>query len=310
GSRRGREAPCRRVRGVRVPAITATRRMLVIRRIASLLLPAVAVLSVLVTTSSADLNSRYQASQQRSSQLRTTVRSETNQIAGFEGTIGTLQARLDAVAHSGAIEEGLLNTVDDQLASARTRLAQLRVEYAHDLAVLGNELRAEYESPPPTIVGVVVDAGGFDQLLNGISYLTAIERRNTQTAERVRAARAAVHAETVRLVAVQARRRRATAAVLVERDNVAQLKATIVSRELGVARARARDRGRLKVLHRKLVHEAEILDQRAAQAQTLSSGGAVAPAGGCVNSPFVPHGGGWGFFPASGTNYMINQEPI
>jgi uncharacterized coiled-coil protein SlyX len=284
--------------------------MPVIRRIASLLLLAAGVLVALVTTSSADLSSRYQAGQQRSAQLQSAIRSENNRIAGFEGTISSLQKRLDAIERSVAVQEQLLHSVDDQLASARTRLAALRVQYAHDLSVLAGELRAEYESPPPTIVGVVVDAGGFDQLLNGISDLTAIERRNTRTAARVRAVRAAVEAETVRLAAVQARRRRATAAVLVERDNVAQLKASIVSRELRVAHARARDRTRLEVVHRRLVHEAEILDARAARAQTLSSGGAVAPPGGCVNSPFVPHGGEWGFFPAPGTNYTVNEEPV
>ena len=37
---------------------------------------------------------------------------------------------------------------------------------------------------------------------------------------------------------------------------------------------------------------------------------AVAPASGCVNTPFVPHGGEFGFFPAPGTDYSVNQEPI
>jgi hypothetical protein len=55
---------------------------------------------------------------------------------------------------------------------------------------------------------------------------------------------------------------------------------------------------------------AQILDQRAAQAQTLQSGGAVAPPPGCANTPSVAHGGPYGFFQAPGTNYSVNQEPI
>ena len=118
--------------------------------------------------------------------------------------------------------------------------------------------------------------------------------------------------QTTTLAAVQARRRRATAAVLVERDTVAQLKASIVARELVVERARSQDTSRLAALHRTLVHEAQILDQRAAQAQALSSGGvAVAvPPGGCANTPFVAHGGSFGFFQAPGTNYSVGEEPI
>jgi hypothetical protein len=200
--------------------------------------------------------------------------------------------------------------VTDQLASARSRLEQLRAQYATDLKTLAAQLRADYETPPPTIVGVVVDSGGFGDLLNRVSNLTAIERKNAETTAAVKAARTAVQAQTVQLARVQAQRRRATAAVVVERDNIAELKVSIVDRELVVQHARNRDTSKLSELHKTLVHEAQILDQRAAQAQTLSSGGGVPPTGGCANTPFVPHGGEWGFFQAPGTNYSVNEEPI
>ncbi len=280
------------------------------RCIASILLLAAVGLAAGVSSSGADLTSRYQAGQAKSSRLRAAIRDETSRIGDYQGTISSLQARLSAIERSVSIQQALLASVDRQLAAARARLAQLQTEYNRDRAVLAAELRAEYESPPPTIVGVVVSSGGFDQLLNGIRYLTTIERRNTRTAQAVRAARAAVHKQTITLARVQARRRRATAAVIAERDQVAQLKLSIVNRELKVIHTRARDRQRLEALHQTLVHEAKILDQRAAAAQTLSSGGAVALPGGCVNTPFVPHGGEFGFFPAAGTNYSVNQEPI
>jgi hypothetical protein len=37
---------------------------------------------------------------------------------------------------------------------------------------------------------------------------------------------------------------------------------------------------------------------------------AAGSAGGCVNTPFVAHGGEWGFFQAAGTNYSVNETPI
>ncbi|MGO9885050.1 MAG: hypothetical protein ACLPV4_18795, partial [Solirubrobacteraceae bacterium] len=262
------------------------------------------------TGGTADLTSRYQAGQQRSEQLRSEIRGENTRIAGFEGTISSLQARLTAIEHSVTIQERLLSAVDDQLYAARRRLAQLRAAWARDLSALAAQLRADYETPPPTLMGVVVDSGGFNQLLNGLSELTAIERQNTTDAENVRAARAAVAAETARLANVAARRQRSTAAVLVERDTVAQLKLSIVDRELAVVNARDRNRQQLEGLQRTLVHEAAVLDARAEAARTLTSGGAVAPPGGCANTPFVPHGGEYGFFPAPGTNYQVNQEPV
>ncbi len=221
-----------------------------------------------------------------------------------------METRLDAIQQSVDVQEQLLGQTTDQLNSARTRLAQLRAEYVEDVHALATQLRADYESPPPTLVGVVVDSGGFDDLLNGLQNLTAIERSNTRNTENVKAARIAVQTQAAHLVQVQARRQRATAAVLDERDTVAQLKVSIVNRKLAVERARSRDTSQLTTLRKQLVHDAQILDQRAAQAQTLQSGGAVAPPSGCANTPFVPHGGSYGFFQAPGTNYSVNQEPI
>jgi peptidoglycan hydrolase CwlO-like protein len=281
-----------------------------VRRIGSAILLTAVGCGALAASGSADLTSRYRAGQQRSSALRSKIHSETSRINGFEGTIGSLQARLNAVQESVNVQEHQLAAVTDQLSSARDRLTQLRAEYGRDLQALAAQLRADYETPPPTIVGVVVDSGGFSDLLNRISSMTAIERKNSQTTQSVRAARIAVQAQTVRLARVQARRRRATAAVVVERDNVAQLKVSIVNRELAVQRVRQRDTHRLTALHKTLVREAHVLDAEAARAQTLSSGGAVAPPSGCANTPFVAHDGQFGFFQAAGTNYSVGEEPI
>jgi peptidoglycan hydrolase CwlO-like protein len=281
-----------------------------VRRIGSIVLLAVAGLGALAASGSADLTNRYQAGQQRSSQLQSRIHSENSRIQGFEGTLGSLQKRLDAIQRSVSVQEQLLGQTTDELNSDRTRLTQLRAKYAEDLQALAAQLRADYESPPPTLVGVVVNSRGFDALLNGLQNLTALERSNARTTASVKAARIAVQAQAARLVKVQARQKRATAAVLDERDTVAQLKVSIVNRKLAVERARSHDTSQLRALRKQLVHEAQILDQRAAQAQTLQSGGAVAPPSGCANTPFVAHGGPYGFFQAPGTNYSVNQEPI
>ncbi len=265
----------------------------------------------LASAGSADLTSRYQAGQQRSSQLRARIQSESDRIGGFEGTIGSLQARLEILQRSVSVQQRLLGEVTSQLARDGRRIAQLQEQYTRDLQELAAQLRADYEASPPSIVNVVVDAGGFTDLLNGITDLTAIEHHNTEVAESVRVTQLASELEARRLSQVKARRQRATAAVLVERDDIAQLKGSIVSRELSAARARNQDTGQLNVLRRKLAREAQILDQRAAAAQALSSGGAaVAPPGGCLDTPLVAHGGEYGFFPAPGTDYSVNDEPV
>lgn len=293
-----------------MPSDTTSIRKRLIRRTGGLFLLLGLAFGGLTAASSADLSSRYQAGRQHSSALQSAIRAETSRINGFEGSIQTLQTRLDAIERSVSVQESLLGTVNTEVHAARSQLATLRAQYSHDLTALAAQLRADYETPPPSVIGVVVDAGGFNQLLNGLSDLTAIERRNTLTAERVKAAREAMAIQAARLAKVQARRQRATTAVLVERDNVDQLRLSIVDRELKVAHARDRDRAQLVSLQHTLAHEASVLDAEATRSQTLDSGGAVAPPGGCVNSPFVAHAGPYGFFPAPGTNYTVNQEPV
>ena len=59
-----------------------------LRRIGSLLLLAGLGFGALAASGSADLTSRYQAGQQRASQLQSQINGETSRIHGFEGTIG------------------------------------------------------------------------------------------------------------------------------------------------------------------------------------------------------------------------------
>jgi hypothetical protein len=200
--------------------------------------------------------------------------------------------------------------VQTQLTDAQSQLTALKRAYRHDEAVLGAQLRRDYESPPPSLVNVIVDSGGWGDLLNRLNDLRALERRNAETVQRVVTQRKLVSAQAKRYATVLARRRRATAAVLSERDQIARLRLSIVDKELPLARARATDSRRLKSLQATLSHEAKVLDARAAAAGSLTSGGVAPPPGGCVNTPFVPHGGPWGFFQAPGTNYSVNVEPV
>jgi hypothetical protein len=280
------------------------------RRIAFLYLLCAAALGLWAVPGSADLTSRYKVGEERAQALRSQIAAQSRRIQGYEGSISSLQGRLDVIQRSVDAQELILGTISRQLLDARARLGELRVTLARDQETLAAQLRARYESPPPSLMSVVVDAGGFNQLVNGVRDLTSIERANVAATRAVTDARTAVEAQAVRLGLAQTRRKRAMAAVLVERDQVAQLKLSIVDREVGAQRVRTGESGRLATLRRTLVHEAAVLDAQAARAQTLSSGGAVAPPGGCANTPFVAHGGAYGFFQAPGTDYSVNEEPV
>lgn len=257
-----------------------------------------------------DLAGRYAAGQQRARQLRSQIHTETQRIQGYEGTIGHLQARLTLIEHSVVIQERLLRLVSAQLSAARKELAELRARYKRGRKILAAQLVADYESPAPNLVDVVLESRGFQDLLNRVNDLQSIARRNAHILRQVRHEQGAVAAQARRLAVAYARRKRAATAVLVERDQIAQLRLSIVRRELVIAHDRARKTSQLSSLQRTLARQAATLERQAAAAEAQSFTVSSPPPGGCVNTPFVPHGGEFGFFQAPGTNYSVGEEPI
>jgi Peptidase M15 len=214
------------------------------------------------------------------------------------------------VQRSLAIQQQLLAQVTVELSTARSRLAQLERQYARDRRMLASQLLADYESPTPTLVQVIMESRGFQDLLNRVSNLKTIARTNAQIIQLVQRTRLAVAAEARRLAKVKVRRQQTTTAVLDERDQIDQLKISIVNRELRYVHDRSAAQVRLTSLKKELTTESAQLEAEAASAQPASLRLVVSPPGGCVNTPFVAHGGEFGFFPAPGTNYTVNQEPI
>ena len=269
-----------------------------------------AIVGLRAVPASADLSSRYQEGQHRAQRLQQQISGESQQIQEFQGSIDSLQQRLVGVQQSVDTQERQLRRTTDQLAAARKRLTVLRATYARDREELAAQLRAQYESPPPSIVNVVVSACGFDQLVNQVSDMAKLRRANQRTVAAVQAAKRQLTVLTRRLTVVQARRKRNTAAVVTERDNLAQLKLAIVDKQIKLKRARHASSSQLTALKSRLQREAKKLDAMAAQAETASGGAPVSAPGGCINTPFVAHGGEYGFFQAPGTNYSVNQEPV
>jgi peptidoglycan hydrolase CwlO-like protein len=270
----------------------------------------IVVLALRAGPAAADLAARYQSGQQRAQQLQSEISGESQQIQQFQGSISSLQQRLSGVQQSVDVQEQQLRSTTDALTAARGRLTSLRAAFKHDRVALAAQLRAQYESPPPSLVNVVVSAGGFNQLVNSLSDMSKLRRANARTVAALQIAKAQVTVETKHLATVQARRKRSTAAVVVERDNLAQLKLTIVDKQLKVKSTKNADTTQLSALKRTLQRQAKKLDAEASQAELVSGGAPVAAPAGCINTPFVAHGGEFGFFQAPGTNYTVNQEPV
>src|SRR3954454_478102 len=263
----------------------------------------------------ADLQSQISASQARDRALQAEIRADSRTIDGFQGRIDDVQARLARIQRRPDIEAaqaGRLRPPPRQapqraelrarLRQARGRLVILRLRLARDRDVLARQLVGQYEAPQPDLVSVVLDAHGFADLLERIDQLKRIANQNTDATTRVRDEGVAVKALSQRLTDMVATQQHVTAAQMIQRDQVAQLKFALVARQAPYLRSRSRRNAQLASLrsHRKALEKRLASYQvRAAAAYGLGSG-----------VPFSSGGGSYGFFPAPGTNYSVGVEPI
>lgn len=259
-------------------------------------------------STSSGLEGGIAASREREGQLRAGVGADTRQIDGFQGNIEDLQTRLSALETSLEVERRVLAGLRSQLAAARIRLGQLQVQLARDRQVLVAQVLAAYESPPPDIITVVLQAHGFADLIERIGDLQAISRQNATATARTATEQQLVTAQANRLATLEASHARETSAVLVQRDEVAQLRLALVKRQLEYVRARDRknaELGTLEAHKQSLEHQLDQLAASELAAQGVT-GAYTGPVGDFTSTPQ----GEYGFFPAPGTNYTVGEEPV
>jgi peptidoglycan hydrolase CwlO-like protein len=245
-------------------------------------------------TSPGDLRSKQRSLQQ-------SIASDSRQISAYRGRLRDIQARLAGIESSLAVQRALLARIQTELAASRARLAQLRAALARDRSLLAAQLVAQYESPAPNLVGVLLESRGFVDLLERVDQMKRLAEHNATVVTLVARDKRRVALESVQLAAEQTRQERVTAAVLVERDQVATLRLAVLQRERATGRDRARKRAQLRAVERQIA----ALEARAAAAERAS----LANAGQASDTGFVADGGLYGFFPAPGTNYSVGEEP-
>ncbi len=258
-------------------------------------------------SSSGSLEGRIAAAQSRGGELHSGINADSRRIEGFQGSIDDLRTRLSALEGSLALERAQLAKLKVELASAQKQMAALQVQLAHDKKALVAQLVASYESPPPSIVTVIMEAHGFADLIERFDDLRAISRENAQATTLVAEEHHAVSVQAAQLAELEGRQQRATGAMAVQRDEVAQLHLALVDRQLQYIHARDRkssELGALRSHQHSLEHELATIQTRelAAAGNSLAYTGPVGP----VN---LSTDGEYGFFQAAGTNYSVGEEP-
>lgn len=191
------------------------------------------------------------------------------QVMGLQADLNSKQAEL-LVLRSG-------------LDAARARLARLEAAQAQTQAVLSQQLVGSYEAGSPDLVSVVLDATGFQNLLELLSFEQRIGQQDARIVGQVRAARRAVAAEAVHLGALSARQQALTAQALADRNRVARARVQLVSEQLAMIRVRDSKAGQLSAarsqvaLLRAQLGRLITAEQRAAAAAPTGAGSAGSP---------------------------------
>jgi peptidoglycan hydrolase CwlO-like protein len=259
-----------------VPA--ASRHLWILRALAAAAAVVLALLgSTLTATSSGDLSGQIAAKRSVASSLRDEIAAENSRIQKTAGGVAAEQARLTSLQGELDTRAAQLRSVQTQLIQARDHLVQLENRLRVSSNALAANLVATYEGNQPDIVSVILQAHGFSDLLNKISFIQRIGHEDAQIVSTTRDARAQVAAQTARLASLEGRDRRLTDQILEQRNQVAAIHAALLSEQIREVTVR---NGKASELHG-LTSQLKTLEAKAAkQAAAAAASGTVSVPGG------------------------------
>jgi murein DD-endopeptidase MepM/ murein hydrolase activator NlpD len=229
--------------------------------------------------SSTQLQQQISAGQSRISSLSGAVGAASSQLSALNSSIAGLQGQIAVIQADLNQKRTELIRLRSQLNAARTRLAQLEAFEAHADTVLSQQLISSYEGDQPDLVTVVLEAQGFQDLLERLSFAQRIQKQDVQVVGQVRAARRAVAAQATRLGALEARQQTLTEQVLAQRNSVDRIRLRLVQQQLAVAQARNAKASQLAGARSQVASLQQQLS-KAQAAQAAAAGGGAAIGGG------------------------------
>jgi murein DD-endopeptidase MepM/ murein hydrolase activator NlpD len=198
---------------------------------------------------------------QKEGVLTTTIQSFSNRIDTLQGEIQATQSRLDRAQSSLDRQKNVLLEVRDRLEAARDRLARLRSELATARRLLAQRLVEIYKSDTPDALTVVLEADGFEDLLERTEFLERISDQDREITDRVRGLRDQAQDQAVELADLEQREQLAAERILRERDQIASAQNQLLTSRDQLASARADRRGAL----------AQVRDQKSRALEDLAS---------------------------------------
>ncbi len=239
-------------------------------------------------TSTADLSGQIAASRSAADSLRAGIAQDEARIRQTSGGLQAAETQLAGLQSQLSYREAQLRSVQSSLVAARDRLVELENRLRAASSALAANLVSSYENGEPTLMNVILDAHGFTDLLEQMSFMRRVGNQDAQIVDTTRVARVEVARQARKLARLEQRDRVLTDQILSQRNQVAALHAALLSRQIDEVGARDQASAKLHALNGRLASlEAQAAAQaaRAARTATASVGPIAVDTGGMAQAP-------------------------
>jgi murein DD-endopeptidase MepM/ murein hydrolase activator NlpD len=218
---------------------------------------------------------------ERKGVLTSTIEHYRKQIVQLTGEVAVLRAQEAEVRTRLDAKQAELNGAMAELDVAKKHLAVVRAHLERALASLRARLVAMYETGTPDILSVLVEAGGYDELVNRTEYLNRIHGLDEAVVTRVRDLRDQVKSTVSRLRSAKDRIEAARDSIASEEQALASARSAVQQRQASLVEARrSREDALAKVTETEQDLDGDVASIQAELAATLAgTGSAPLPAG-------------------------------
>jgi septal ring factor EnvC (AmiA/AmiB activator) len=232
------------------------------------------------TPSLGSLHSQLGAEQARQHGLSSSISSLNQLIDSLDSQISLVQSREAAVSNDLAADRAELTRVQASLARERIRLIKLRHRLANAKRALARQLVSSYETDKPDLISVVLNAHGFNDLLDELNFLGRLEHQQQTIIAFTRNAKAQADAAARRLAELQQTDRQITQTTELRVRALAGMNALLGSKQSALQSARAAQQDALEVSQAKghdLQKQISHVEAQQAAAEAAAQRAAVNP---------------------------------
>jgi septal ring factor EnvC (AmiA/AmiB activator) len=239
------------------------------------------------------LNQQLSHEQSRQHDLSSSIGGLSRTINSLDGQIALVRSRENAVRADLARDRTALARIRVLLVREQRLVTVLRTKLAKAKTLLAQQLVSAYEGDRPDLVGVVLEAQGFNDLLNKVAFLRRAEGLQQTLIKITETAKAAADNAERRLAKLEVIDLQATTAAATRARALAGMNALLQTKQNALAKARTAQRlalaasqargGRLRTAITRLQAQQAAAQRAAAAAATAvptASGPTYGPSGG------------------------------